>query len=178
VARRAPPPEAPGDDDEGPSKSQRKRDAKELQRLGVELVALPDDELGALPLGESLLDAILLARRITSHGALLRQHQFIGKLMRKHDVEAIRAALAARELEKVELARSFHRLELWRDRLIEEGESALAALVALHPALDAGALRALASSARGERAASLPPRAARELFRVLRAALPAGPGGG
>jgi ribosomal 50S subunit-associated protein YjgA (DUF615 family) len=35
------------------------------------------------------------ARRLTSRAALARQHQYIGKLMRDIDVDAIEAALAA-----------------------------------------------------------------------------------
>ncbi len=44
---------------------------------------------------EDLRDAIAEARRLTSRGALARQHQFIGKLMRDIDMEALEAALAA-----------------------------------------------------------------------------------
>jgi ribosome-associated protein len=154
-----------------PSKSQRKRDALALRRLGVELVALPAAELAALPLPERLRDAIVLARGLRAHGAVARQQQYIGKLLRASDVAAIAAALAAKELSQQEAARGFHRLERWRDRLVEEGEPALQALIAVHPALDAAALRPLIASARAERAALMPPRATRELFRVLRAAL-------
>ena len=38
---------------------------------------------------------MLLARKITAHGGLYRQKQYIGKLMRKIDAEPIRAALDA-----------------------------------------------------------------------------------
>ncbi|MBS0395085.1 MAG: DUF615 domain-containing protein, partial [Proteobacteria bacterium] len=114
--------------DEGPSRSQRKRDAEELKVLGDELVALPDGDLAALPLPEKLRDAIELARRITAHGARARQRQLIGKILRKADVTGIRAAIEARALERRLAAREFHRVEAWRDRLLAEGEPALAAL--------------------------------------------------
>ncbi len=159
--------------DEPPSKSQRKRDAEDLKDLGDGLVALPAADLEALPLPEKLRDAIDLARRITAHGAAARQRQLIGKILRKCDVEEIQAALAARALTKKLVAREFHRVESWRDRLLAEGEPALAALVGAAPELDAGRLRALLGQARAEAAAGRPPAAARELFRYLRGALAA-----
>jgi ribosome-associated protein len=158
---------------EPPSKSQRKRDAEDLKDLGDELVALPAADLEALPLAEKLRDAIDLARRITAHGAAARQRQLIGKILRKVDVEEIRAALEARALARRLEAREFHRIEAWRDRLLAEGEPALAALAAALPGLDTGRLRALLAEARAEVAAGRPPAAARELFRQLRGALAA-----
>ncbi len=84
-----------GWEDRPPSKSSRKRDAHALQKLGEELVQLRAADLERLPLPESLRDAIDEARRLTSRGALSRQRQYIGKLMRDIDVEPIRAALDA-----------------------------------------------------------------------------------
>ena len=80
-----------------PSKSQRKRDAHAAQKLGERLVAMRGQDLADLPLSEPLRDAIAEARRITSRGALSRQYQYIGKLMRGSDLAAIEAALTQRE---------------------------------------------------------------------------------
>jgi ribosome-associated protein len=161
--------DAPDDEPlEEPSKSQRKRVAAELKELGDELVALPPAELAALPLDEKLRDAIELARRITAHGGAARQRQLIGKLLRKADVAELRAAIGRRVLERRMLAHDFHRLESWRDRLLGEGEPALAALLAAEPAIDAHELRALVAAARAEAAAGRAPSAARALFRRLR----------
>ena len=76
-----------------PSKSSRKREAHALQKLGEDLVQLRAADLARLPLPESLRDAIDEARRLTSRGALSRQRQYIGKLMRDIDVEPIVTAL-------------------------------------------------------------------------------------
>ena len=165
------------DADEGPSRSQRKRGAAELTRLGAELVALPPAELAALPLPERLRDAIELARRITAHGGAARQRQYVGKLLRKTEIEPLRAALARRDAERRLAARDFHRIEAWRDRLLAEGEPALEALIATAPALDRTRLAALVADARRATAASGPPHAARELFRYLREAMTAPPPG-
>jgi ribosome-associated protein len=163
-------------DDFGPSRSKRKRDAAELKDLGDELVALPDGDLEMLPLDEKLRDAIDLARRITAHGAAARQRQLIGKILRKTDVVAIRAAIEKRALERRLAAREFHRVETWRNRLVAEGDTAITALLAVAPAMDADELRRRVGAARAEAAAGRAPAEARELFRWLRENLAAAGG--
>lgn len=159
-----------------PSKSSAKRTAAELKELGDALVALPPAELAALALPEKLLDAIELARRISARGGRARQRQYIGKLLRRSEVEEIRATLAERELERRLAARDFHRLEGWRARLIAEGAPAIAALTASAPGLDTAELSRLVTAAREAAAAGQGPRASRALFRWLRTALaPANP---
>ena len=80
--------------DPKPSKSARKREFLALQKLGEQLLTLRESDLHAIDLDEELLDAVLEARRIKTHGALRRQKQYIGKLMRRLDPEPIRTALA------------------------------------------------------------------------------------
>jgi ribosome-associated protein len=151
-----------------PSKSARKRESQELQELGEALVSLPDALLAQLPLPENLRDAVIAARSITSHGALLRQHQYIGKLMRKVDAAPIREAIAQHEEKHRAEARRFQRLEQWRDRLLREGEPALKELTERHPDLDTSGLAGLVAEARRESEGNRPPRAARALFQRLR----------
>lgn len=157
-----------------PSKSERKRESHALQDLGEALVGLPDALLAELPLPENLRDAVLAARRMTSHGAKLRQRQYIGKLMRKLDAEPIRAALEQHEERQRADARRFQRVEQWRDRLVREGEPAVTELLAVigaAAAADPAELSRLVAEARSEAAAGRTPRAARILFQRLRALL-------
>lgn len=153
--------------DEGPSKSLLKRQSSELQQLGESLIELTPEELDALPLPEKLRDAIDIAKRITAHGGLYRQKQFIGKLMRKLDVEAIRLALEARQQAQRAQVLRFRRVEQWRDRLLSD-PSTLTALLAERPAADQQQLERLLARARHEQARKQPPVAARELFTLLR----------
>ncbi len=76
-----------------PSKSARKREYLALQKLGEDLIGLKEPDLRKMGLDEDLLEAVLEARRITSRGALRRQKQYIGKIMRQLDPEPIRAAM-------------------------------------------------------------------------------------
>jgi ribosome-associated protein len=154
-----------------PSKSARKRAAHAAQDLGEALIGLPDAELEALGLPERLHDAIVEARKIRSHAGLLRQRQFIGKLMRDLDLAPIEAALAARQEAGSREVQSFRRVELWRERLMSEGDAALDALALDYPQLDRPRLQQQIAAARRERAQPSPASsgAHRELFRLLRA---------
>lgn len=77
-----------------PSKSARKREYLALQKLGEELISLKLSELETLPLEENLLEAVMEARQIKAHGALRRQKQYIGKLMRHIDPQPLIAEMA------------------------------------------------------------------------------------
>jgi len=153
---------------ETPSKSRRKRDMIELQKLGEELLDFPDAMLRAMALPETLLEALASARRITAHGGRRRQLQYIGKLMRGIDTAPVRAAVEARRQQENTHSRAFHRLEELRDALIANADTALAGVVEEFPAADHQHLRRLARQARAERDSHQPPRAARALFRYLR----------
>ncbi|HWG77119.1 MAG TPA: ribosome biogenesis factor YjgA [Steroidobacteraceae bacterium] len=81
---------------ERPSRSQRKREALALQRLGVALTRLTPTQLAMLPpLPDELLEAVLEARRLRSRAALARQQQYIGRIMRQVDAVPIERALQA-----------------------------------------------------------------------------------
>jgi ribosome-associated protein len=149
------------------SRTKKKQQVEELQKLGVALVDLPAVQLDALELPALLLAAVREAQRITSHEARRRQLQYIGKLMRKVDPEPVRAALAMVAGQSALARAQQRRLEGWRERLIGD-DAALTAFAAEHPGADLQELRTLIRNARKEIAESKPPRAQRELFRVLR----------
>ncbi len=153
------------------SKSQLKREAHALLELGKKLVQLDKASLEKIPLPDNLLDAINSAKKIRQHGALKRQLQFIGKLMRKTDAEPIQAAYEAATSHYRADTRQLHMLENWRDRLLAEGDNALGELLKQFPDADRQHLRQLMRSAKKERELNKPPRAARELFQYLKSLL-------
>jgi ribosome-associated protein len=157
----------PTDEFEEKSKSQLKREAHALQDLGEQLIALKPAELDALPVPEDLARAIQDAR-LMKRGALKRQRQYIGKLMRDIDPEPIRTAMAQRQQQAVEYSRRQHQIEDWRDRLIREGDDALGAALDEFPQADRQQLRQMIRQARKEAEQDKPPKTARILFRYLR----------
>ncbi|MSQ64104.1 MAG: DUF615 domain-containing protein [Betaproteobacteria bacterium] len=149
------------------SRTKKKEQVEELQKLGAALIALPPVTLDALGLPAELLAAVRDAQRFTSHGALRRQVQFIGKVMRKIDPGPVRAAVAAIAGSSAAARAGQKRLEQWRERLIAD-DAALTAFAGEHAGADLQGMRTLIRNARKEIAEGKPPRAQRELFRVLR----------
>ena len=97
-----------------------------MQDLGEHLIPLKNSELDAIGLNEELLRAVRAAARMKSHGALRRQKQLIGKLMRQADADLVRArleSLGARERNEKQM---FAKAEKWRDKLLTGGAEALA----------------------------------------------------
>jgi ribosome-associated protein len=150
------------------SKSARKREAASLQELGVQLSALPDQEIKALGLPDSLFIALRDLRRLPSHGAQVRQRQYIGKLMRSIDPEPVLAKLAERKQRHDVEIRHFQQIERWRDRLLSEPEAGVRELLQEYPHIDRAALLRLLEKAGRERAEQRSPVGARELFAFLR----------
>ncbi len=76
---------------EGPSKSQRKRDMSALQDLGAKLTQLTPAMLKKCALPDEVLAAIHEYQRLPNkHGARRRQLQFIGRVMRDLDEDALK----------------------------------------------------------------------------------------
>ncbi len=152
-----------------PSKSARKRAAQDAQSLGAKLVEMPEQRLRELPLGESLLEEIMAARAIKTHGGRARQLQLIGKLMRDIDLLPIYAALAEPARQRALETERDRRVTAWRDRLLEEGDVAMRALREWRPDGDFDLLAQILARARDQHLPeALRLAARRELFRALR----------
>ena len=113
-----------------PSKTARKREQHARQALGERLIELAPERLATIPLDDDLRDAILAATRMKAHGALRRQRQLIGKLMRHVDTTPIEAALAAATRTDRHDKAVFHLAESWRDRIVANGREELERFVA------------------------------------------------
>lgn len=159
----------PDDEEEnlGPSKSALKREMTALQKLGVALVALSRDQLKKIDMPERLRDAIHDAQRFTQHEAHRRQLQYIGKVMRDIDSAPLQAALDEINGVSAGATLRLQKLERLRTQLMED-ESVCSNIARDYPEADIQHLRQLRRNAIKEAQQSKPPRAYRELFRVLR----------
>lgn len=162
-----------------PSRTDRKRESDELQKLGEDLLTLRAELMARLPLSDKLADAIADAKHITNFEGKRRQLQFVGKLMRKLDadtLEQVRAALAEQHSGSASESLALHQVEQWRERLIAQ-DDAFADWVTHHPQSDSQQLRALIRQARKDAqptVAGETPRhgkAYRELFQLVRSQL-------
>lgn len=154
-------------DDSQPSKTRLKAEADAAQEIGRQLVELPKEKLNKLDLDEALRDAITEAKRITSNGAIRRQMQYIGRLMRETDLTPIIEQLKRWEGKHQEENARFHQMERWRTRLLEDGK-ALEEFIAAFPQTDIQQIRALIRNAQKEQTAGKPPKSSRELFKMIR----------
>ena len=139
-----------------------------LQKLGEQLLHLPQKELDNMALPEQLMDALQLAGRINNREGRRRQLQYIGKIMRRIDAEPIRQRLLQREQGEQEKNHQYHLLEQLRDDLISEGMPMIEQALHRFPAADRTRLSQLVRSARKEKQRQQPPKSARNLFRYLR----------
>jgi ribosome-associated protein len=158
--------------DYGPSRTQQRREALAVLALATQLVELQPSRLAKLALPDDVREEITRTRQTTAHIAHKRQLAYLAKIMRRHDDDAfasVRAELGEnREKQRQETA-AMHRLEETRERLLDDDEAALSALIAEHPAIDRQHLRSLIRQARAEKAApNKPPRAYREIFQLLK----------
>ena len=149
------------------SKTKAKEEVEALQALGRRLVGVGNDRLKKLDIPESLRDAVLDAKKITSHGALRRQMQYIGKLMRDVDTDPIQEMLDELDGVSNKATARFHALEKLRDRLLED-EGVITTLKNDYPDLDVSALRTLRRNAIKELAEQKPPKAYRAIFQCLK----------
>ncbi len=166
-------------EDLGPSRGERRREALAVLDLARQLVEQSDARLAQIPMDEDLRELVIASKKITAQIARKRQVQYLAKHMRRREDEALAAIRAALEHEKSDHrreAQALHAVEHWRDRLIDEGDAALAEFLAEHPRADRQHLRQLARNAHQERLKNKPPHAYRELFRELRDLLSATPG--
>lgn len=155
-----------------PSRSQQRREALAVLKLAERLAALTAAEMAELPIPDDIRAQIVETQAIISHIAHKRQLQFLAKRLRRAE-----PALLATLRDHLDHARQVgrranaaqQRLERWRERLLADGDAALADLLAEHPNADRQHLRQLLRNARNEVEHGKPPRAQRELMRALRA---------
>ena len=156
------------------SRSQQRREALEVLDLAEKLASLTPTQLAKLPIPDDLLPHLEHTRKITAHIARKRQLAFLAKQMRREDEETLEAIRDALDEDGVAARReiaAMHRVEAWRERLIADGDAALAELLEEHPTADRQHLRQLVRNAHEEKLRNKPPRAFRELFRELRTLL-------
>jgi len=152
------------------SKTRRKQEMLALQTLGETLTRLSGEQLSRLDLPDSLRDAIMQARQISQRGALRRQLQYIGRLMRDVDADHIRNQLESVQAGAVRGVAILHRAERWREQLLND-EDSLAKFVSAFPSTDVQELRTLLRNAKRETEQQRPPRYFRELLRTIRQTL-------
>jgi ribosome-associated protein len=159
------------DVDARPSKTQMKQQSHALQELGVAVSELSAERLAAVAMPDRLREAIETFRKTRSHEGRRRQMQYVGKLMRSADEEALREAVAAATLGSAKETLMLHETERWRAELMAD-DDAMTRWLQLHPDTDTQQLRSLVRQARRDAAGLAPearqPKSFRELFLFIK----------
>jgi ribosome-associated protein len=142
----------------------------ERQKLAEVLAALSSDALKTIPMDEAIKASIAETNKIKSFEAIRRHKQYLGKLMRfldEAELDAINKRLdAIQGISKAETVK-LHHLESYRDRLIANDET-FTKMIVQYPDMDIQNMRTLIRNARKEKETNKPPKAYREIFRVLK----------
>ena len=157
----------PPDTDPKPSRSHRKREHQALQARVAELLDLPPEQIERLAVDAAIREGLAFARTLRK-GARQREIRRVARLVSLADASVVETVLATREARAERDRAAFHRLEGWRDRILEEGDAGVDAWLREHPGGDRQRLRQLARDARRETQAGRPPASARRLYRYLR----------
>lgn len=151
-----------------PNKTQIKRECDHLLDMGDVILSLKLEEIDSLELPSDLEAAIHTALKIKSRSGLKRQRQYIGKLLRNIDSEAIELQIKKIQHRHDTNTAQFKRLERWRDDLIANDKKALDEIIARFPEIDRQHMNQLIRSAHQEHKQDKPPAASRKLFKYLR----------
>lgn len=150
------------------SKSQIKREMTALQELGKKLIGLKDNQLAKMPISDELHRAIKESKNITQREATRRHLQFIGKLMRDQDADAIQYALDEFDSSSQRFTQAIHELEVWRKRLIEKSNAVVTEYVEKYPKTNVQHLRQLVRNAVKDHKNEKNTGAAKKLFQYLK----------
>ncbi len=150
------------------SRTQNKKEAQALQKLGEQLVGLSPDQINKMIMSQELRDAVLFAKTIKKHGARRRQMQYIGTLMREIDPEPIRRAIEIIAQGKKRNVRAMQQIEKWRDGLVDGNDDLYEDILSRFPGAERQRLSRLVRNAQKEKEKNKPPKSSRALFRYLK----------
>ena len=105
------------------SRSELKRQFKQIERAAEEISQLSDSDLHRLPGSEMLKDEIVLCRK-TKAGARKRQIKFIAKLLKNEELDSILQFLNQVKGSKLEENNLLHDAERLRDAIVNEALTA------------------------------------------------------
>ena len=150
------------------SKTQKKQEARIVEKLAQELLTLPPSLIDEAPCDTNILNEIKTARDMKQFGARRRQTKYLAKLLRGTDPEPLLDFMEKVKKSRLKQNKIFHKLERLRDRIIheEEEEEALQEAKKNFPSLNDELVKEYARKYRLTRNEKF----SREIFRQLKIA--------
>lgn len=154
--------------DDDKSRTQKKNEARALQKLGEQLLTLTSEQLDDIDMPQELREAVNDALKTTSHGARRRQIRYIGAIMREIDPDPIRKAFANLKMGDRRKVLAFKQVEAWRDAIMEGNLDLIEAILKACPTAERQRLTQLARNAHIASGSAKETKASRALFRYLK----------
>jgi len=127
-----------------PSKTRLKQDATDLQQLGQKLTNYSSAVLRKLSLNKVLISALEEFNRLpNSHGARRRQLQFIGKLMRDLDYDAVMKNIDDLESGHLRKKKKPSAAKLLCEAILKSGDAEINVALEQYPQLNRQTMRQL-----------------------------------
>ena len=153
---------------ERPNKSELRREALALQELAKQLVELHDSVWVSFKLSNDMLEELRAFKNIQQHGAKKRQLKRVAKLLRSEDVSAAQHAVENAKKQYADVNAAFHKVEMWRDKLISGSKKDVADFLNDYPLANPQVLNQLVRNAKQELAKAKPLKSSKLLFKLLR----------
>ena len=151
------------------SRTQIKKEVHDITNFGKKLIELNQNKLNKMPLDEIIIHEITKAKSM-QRIALKRQIQYIGKLLRRQDLQKTYEQYDAFTQQSKASTAKLHRLEQLRAQLIDPGKSknALESVIQQYPSIDIQQLRQLIRNHHKEISQQKPTKSYRLIFQLLR----------
>jgi ribosome-associated protein len=151
-----------------PNKTLIKKEIGTLFDLAETMSKLSSAHLSSLELPENIYRAISEVADMPHKGARKRLLKYIAGQFHKLDVTPYQEKLARIQNKSAHSVREHHIVELWRDKLIHEGNDALTELFDEQPSVDLQHIRQLLRNINKETETGKPPKSSRLLYRYLK----------
>ena len=147
------------------SKTKLKKEADDVQTLGVEIAQLPKQKITSLSLPDDAKEAIIFYQHIKKNSAKRRQAQYIGKILRGLDLSQVNEELnVIKNISKLRIKLE-HEAERWREKLITSPAALDEFINQYQP--DVSNLNQTISNARKESLADKKSKNYRNLYRLI-----------
>jgi len=152
------------------SKTQLKKQSKDITSFGQAITLLNQNQLEQLNLPSDINNAIEDYKKIKSLSAKKRQLLFIGRLLRSTDLHEAFIQYEAIKNHSQHANQQFHLVEQWRDKLIQSPD-AITEFINQFPKTDVQQLRSLIKNSINEIEKNKPLKSSRSLFKIIQSIL-------
>ncbi len=152
------------------SKTQLKKQSKDITSFGQAITLLNQNQLEQLNLPSDINNAIEDYKKIKSLSAKKRQLLFIGRLLRSTDLHEAFIQYEAIKNHSQLANQQFHLVEQWRDKLIQSPD-AITEFINQFPKTDVQQLRSLIKNSINEIEKNKPLKSSRSLFKIIQSIL-------